>query len=289
MTSLRRRMTEDMRVRSLSPQTQATYVQQVSLFARHFNRSPELLGPEDIRSYQVYLTNERKLAPSSIILAVAALRFLYKITLHKDWSLTEVIPTPKKPKKLPIVPSPEEVLQFLGCVWNIKHRTILTVCYAAGLRVSEAACLKVTDIDSKRMVIRVEQGKGAIDRYVMLSPKLLQILRDWWRVGRPQRWLFPGDEGDNHIGRSTIEEACQKARRRCRIPKPITPHLLRHAFAVHLLETGTDVRTIQLLLGHRSLATTARYLRIATIKICATTSPLDWLPCPLTPDPSPPP
>ena len=197
---------------------------------RQRNRSPELLGPEDIRSYQVYLTNERKLAPSSIILAVAALRFLYKITLHKDWSLTEVIPTPKKPKKLPIVPSPEEVLQFLGCVWNIKHRTILTVCYAAGLRVSEAVCLKVTDIDSKRMVIRVEQGKGAIDRYVMLSPKLLQILRDWWRVGRPQRWLFPGDEGDNHIGRSTIEEACQKARRRCRIPKPITPHSLRHAF-----------------------------------------------------------
>jgi integrase/recombinase XerD len=278
MTSLRRRMTEDMQVRSLSPQTQATYVQQVSLFARHFNRSPELLDPEDIRSYQVYLTNERKLAPSSIILAVAALRFLYKITLHKDWSLTEVIPTPKKPKKLPIVPSPEEVLQFLGCVRNIKHRTILTVCYAAGLRVSEAVCLKVTDIDSKRMVIRVEQGKGAIDRYVMLSPKLLQILRDWWRVGRPQRWLFPGDEGDNHIGRSNIEEACQKARRRFRIPKPITPHSLRHAFAVHLLESGTDVRTIQLLLGHCSLATTATYLRIANTKVCSTKSPLDLLP-----------
>ena len=138
MTTLRRRMMEDMQVRSLSPQTQATYVQQVSLFARHFNRSPELLGPEEIRSYQVHLTNERKLAPSSISIAISALRFLYRITLHKDWSLTEVIPTPKKPKKLPIVPSPEEVLQFLGCVWNIKHRTILTICYAAGLRVSEA-------------------------------------------------------------------------------------------------------------------------------------------------------
>jgi len=221
-------MTEDMQVRGLSPQTQATYVQQVSLFARHFNRSPELLGPEEIRSYQLYLTNQRKLAPNSIILAVAALRFLYKITLHKDWSLTEVIPTPKKPQKLPIVPSPEEVLRFLGCVWNIKHRTILTTCYAAGLRVSEAVCLKVTDIDSKRMVIRVEQGKGRIDRYVMLSQKLLQILRDWWRVDRPKRWLFPGDQVDNHIGRCTIEEACQKARRRCRIPKPITPHSLRH-------------------------------------------------------------
>jgi integrase/recombinase XerD len=278
MTTLRRRMLEDMQVRSLSPQTQATYVQQVSLFARHFNRSPQLLGPEEIRSYQVYLTNERKLAPSSINIAISALRFLYRITLHKDWSLTEVIPTPKKPKKLPIVPSPEEVLQFLGSVWNIKHRTILTACYAAGLRVSEAICLKVTDIDSKRMVIRVEQGKGRIDRYVMLSPKLLQILRDWWRVHRPQGWLFPGNKVGSHIGKCTIDEACQKARRRCRIPKPITPHSLRHAFAVHLLESGTDVRTIQLLLGHCSLATTATYLRIANTKVCSTKSPLDLLP-----------
>jgi integrase/recombinase XerD len=278
MTTLRRRMLEDMQVRSLSPQTQATYVQQVSLFARHFNQSPELLGPEEIRSYQVYLTNERKLAPSSINIAISALRFLYRITLHKDWSLTEVIPTPKKPKKLPIVPSPEEVLQFLGCVWNIKHRTILTTCYAAGLRVSEAICLKVTDIDSKRMVIRVEQGKGRTDRYVMLSPKLLQILRDWWRVHRPQGWLFPGDKVGSHIGKCTIDEACQKARRRCRIPKPITPHSLRHAFAVHLLESGTDVRTIQLLLGHCSLSTTATYLRIANTKVCSTKSPLDLLP-----------
>ena len=285
MTTLRRRMMEDMQVRSLSPQTQATYVQQVSLFARHFNRSPELLGPEEIRSYQIYLTNERKLAPSSISIAISALRFLYRITLHKDWSLTEVIPTPKKPQKLPIVPSPEEVLQFLGCIWNIKHRTILTICYAAGLRVSEAIRLKVTDIDSKRMVIRVEQGKGRIDRYVMLSPKLLQILRDWWRVDRPKQWLFPGDQVGNHVGKCTIEEACQKARRRCRIPKPITPHCLRHAFAVHLLESGTDLRTIQLLLGHCSLATTATYLRIATIKVCSTKSPLDLLPQPLSAEP----
>jgi integrase/recombinase XerD len=148
MTPLRRRMTEDMQVRSFSPRTQATYVQQVSLFARHFNRSPKLLGPEDIRSYQVYLTNQRKLAPSSISIAISALRFLYKITLHKDWCLDDVIPTTKTPQKLPIVLSPEEVLQFLGCVRNIKHRTILTLCYAAGLRVSEAICLKVTDIES---------------------------------------------------------------------------------------------------------------------------------------------
>jgi site-specific recombinase XerD len=137
------------------------------------------------------------------------------------------------------------------------------------------------------MVIRVEQGKGRRDRYVMLSPKLLQILRDWWRVDRPQRWLFPGDQVGNHIGRCTIEDACQKARRRCRIAKPITPHSLRHAFAVHLLESGTDVRTIQLLLGHRSLATTATYLRIATTKVCSTKSPLDLLPQPLDAKPNP--
>ena len=160
MTPLRRRMTEDMQVRNLSPQTQDLYVQQVSLFARHFNKSPELLGPEEIRSYQVYLTNERKLAPSSILVAIAALRFVYKVTLHKDWNLEETIPTPKKPQKLPVILSPEEVLQFLSCVESFKHRTILTICYAAGLRISEAICLKVADIDSQRMVIRVEQGKG---------------------------------------------------------------------------------------------------------------------------------
>ena len=169
-------MTEDMQVRNLSPHTQDSYVQQVSLFARHFNKSPEVLGPEEIRSYQVYLTNEKKLAPSSILIAVAALRFLYKVTLHRDWAVEEIIPAPKKPQKLPIVLSPEEVLQFLSCVQSFKHRTILAVCYAAGLRISEAIRLKVGDIDSERMVIRVEQGKCQKDRYVMLSPKLLQIL-----------------------------------------------------------------------------------------------------------------
>jgi integrase/recombinase XerD len=287
MTTLRRRMTEDMQVRNLSSHTKATYVQQVSLFARHFNQSPELLGPEEIRSYQVYLTNEKKLSPGSILIAVAALRFLYKITLQKDWSLEEVIPAPKKPEKLPVVLSPEEVLQFLGCVPNIRHRTILTTCYAAGLRISEAIRLKVTDIDSQRMMIRVEQGKGQKDRYVMLSGTLLQILRRWWRVAKPKQWLFPSERVGDHISKDAVEQACQKAHRRCRISKPITPHCLRHAFAVHLLESGTDVRTIQLLLGHRSLATTARYLRIATTKVCSTKSPLDLLPQPVAADPKP--
>lgn len=282
MTLLRQRMTEDMQVRNLSPCTQTSYVQQVSLFARHFDKSPEQLGPEEIRAYQVYLTNEKKLAPGSVLIAVAALRFLYKVSLKKDWTFEEVIPAPKKPQTLPIVLSPEEVLQFLGCVTNTKHHAILTTCYAAGLRISEAVRLTIPDIDSQRMVLRVDQGKGQKDRYVMLSPKLLEILRAWWRVEKPKPWLFPGDNPGQHISKDAVEQACQKARRRCSIPKPITPHSLRHAFAVHLLESGTDVRTIQLLLGHRSLATTARYLRIATSKVCSTSSPLDLLPHPVS-------
>jgi len=287
MTPLRQRMTEDMQVRNLSPHTQTCYVQQVSLFARHFGRSPEVLGPEDIRTYQVYLTSEKKLAPGSILIAVAALRFLYRVTLHKDWSFEDVIPAPKKPQKLPIVLSPEEVQHFLACVSNRKHRTILTTCYAAGLRVSETVRLKPTEIDSQRMVIRVEQGKGQKDRYVMLSPKLLEILREWWRMAKPKPWLFPGDIPGRHITRSAVELICRDAHQVSRISKPVTPHSLRHAFAVHLLERGTDVRTIQLLLGHRSLATTARYLRIATSKVCSTTSPFDLLPQPVTTESKP--
>ncbi|HUN87135.1 MAG TPA: tyrosine-type recombinase/integrase [Terracidiphilus sp.] len=287
MTTLRQRMTEDMRIRNLALNTQTSYLQQVSLFARHFNKSPEYLGPEEIRTYQVYLTNERKLAPGSVLIAVAALRFLYRVSLKRDWPFDEIIPAPKKPQKLPVIMSPEEVMQFLGCVGSMKHCTILTTCYAAGLRISEAVRLRPTDIDSQRMVIRVEQGKGQKDRYVMLSPQLLETLRAYWRAARPSGWLFEGDIVGKPIDRSAVEQACHKARRLSGIRKPITPHLLRHAFAVHLLESGTDVRTIQLLLGHRSLATTSRYLRIATSKVCSTTSPLDLLPRPVPIEPKP--
>ena len=287
MTTLRQRMTEDMRIRNLALNTQTSYLQQVSLFARHFNKSPEYLGPEEIRAYQVYITEERKLAPGSVLIAVAALRFLYKVSLKRDWPFDEVIPAPKKPQRLPVILSPEEVLQFLGCVGSLKQRTILTVCYAAGLRISEAVRLRPIDIDSKRMVIRVEQGKGQKDRYVMLSPQLLQSLRTYWRAARPEGLLFEGNIPGRSIDRSAVEQACQKARRLSGIRKPISPHSLRHAFAVHLLESGTDVRTIQLLLGHRNLATTARYLRVATSKVCSTTSPLDLLPHPVPVQPAP--
>jgi site-specific recombinase XerD len=275
-------MIEDMQIRNLAVNTQKSYVEQVSQFARHFQKSPELLGPEHIRAYQVYLTNEKKLSTCSITVAISALRFLYGVTLKKDWSFRDLIPAPKVPKKLPIILSPEEVLQFLDCVRSRKHRAILTTCYAAGLRISEAVALTPPTVDSKRMVIRVEQGKGKKDRYTLLSPKLLEILRAWWRVDRSREWLFPGNFPGRHITKGAVNLECNKARRICKISKPITPHSLRHAFAVHLLEQGTDIRTIQLLLGHRSLATTAKYLHIATSKVCSTSSPLDLLPHPVS-------
>jgi site-specific recombinase XerD len=288
MTPLRQRMLEDMQIRNLSPNTQASYVLQVSLFARHFGKSPLELSTDDIRAYQVYLMNEKKLTPQSILIAVSAIRFLYRVTLKKDWIIEEAIPTCKKPQKLPTILSPEEVLHLLACVRSIKQRAILTACYAS-LRISEAVQLKPSAIDSQRMVIRVEQGKGQKDRYVMLSPKLLETLRAYRQAVRPKEWLFPGDYPGRPITRSAVELACKLARRSAGIGKPVTPHSFRHAFAVHLLESGTDIRTIQLLLGHRSLATTARYLRIATNKVCSTSSPLDLLPQPVATPPKPPP
>jgi site-specific recombinase XerD len=286
MTILRQRMTEDMRIRNLSSHTEASYLQQVSQFARYFGKSPDKLDAEDIRAYQLYLTKERELATSSIHIAIAALRFFYRTTLKRDWTFEEVLPLPKKPQKLPVVLSPQEVEDFLGCVKRLKARVILTTCYAAGLRISEAVSLRPTCIDSKRMVIRVVQGKGQKDRYVMLSVRLLEILRSYYKSERPKDWLFPGHYPGQPISTGAIEDACQKGRRICGISKPVTPHSLRHAFAVHMLEAGTDLRTIQLLLGHRSLATTARYLRIATNKVCANPSPLDLLPRPI-PEPKP--
>jgi site-specific recombinase XerD len=277
MTPLRQRMIEDMRIRNFAESTQQSYLQQVSSFARYFHCSPDALGPEKVREYQVHLVEDRKLAPSSVSIAVSALRFLYKVTLKQPWS-SDDIPMPKKPFKLPVILSPEEVVHFLESVYSMKHRAILMSAYAAGLRVSEATHLKVTDIDSQRMMLRVDQGKGKKDRDVMLSPRLLQELRTYWRAVRPKTWLFPGDIAGRPISRDAVGQACQRAHRCCGIQKPITPHSMRHAFATHLLERGVDVRRIQLLMGHRSLATTARYLKVATSTICATTSPLDLLP-----------
>ena len=286
MTPLRQRMIAAMQIRNFTTNTQAAYLQQIVLLARYYHQSPEALGPQQIQAYQLYLTNERKLAPGSLCTIAAALRFLYHVTLKRDWALDD-IPIPKKPLKLPVILSPEEIEHFLECVGSLKHRTLLTVAYAAGLRVSEATHLKVTDIDSQRMVIRVEQGKGQKDRYVMLSPRLLEELRTYWKRARPTPWLFPGDIPGRPITRDAVEQACDKARRLSGIDKPITPHSMRHAFATHLLEAGTDVRRIQLLLGHRSLATTSHYLKVATSSVCATVSPFDLLPRAEPPQPQP--
>src|SRR5262245_34392219 len=204
MTMLRRRVTEDMQIRNLSPCTQATYLQQITQFAVYFGKSPALLGPEDIRTYQLYLTNERKLATGSIHLAISALRFLYTVTLKREWNVKDLLPLPKKPQKLPVVLSPEEVVHFLGCVERLKPRVTLTTCYAAGLRISESVRLQAPCIDSKRMVIRVVQGKGAKDRYVMLSPKLLDILRDYYKAERPKERLLPGSQPGQPITRNTV-------------------------------------------------------------------------------------
>lgn len=291
MTPLRQRMLQDMGIRNLAVNTQLAYVQQIRAFARHFDCSPEELGPEQVRTYQVFLLEERKLAAGSLSVVAAALRFLYKITLRRPWN-DDDIPMPKRPLKLPIVLSPEEVVRFLACVASTKHRAILTTIYASGLRVSEAVALRPADIDSSRMALRVDQGKGRKDRYVMLSPRLLEVLRDYWRIERPKPWLFPGDGADRHISKNAVEQACQKAHRACGIDKPVTPHSLRHAFATHLLEAGTDVRRIQLLLGHRSLTTTSRYLKVATSSLVSTVSPFDQLPDLLPkiePVPDPPP
>ena len=266
MTQLRQRMLEDMQIRNFSENTQQSYLMQVSLFARHFRRSPEGLGPVNIRTYQVYLTNEKKLAPGSISIATSALRFLYTVTLKRPWDVEEVLPMPKAPQTLPIILSPDEVRQFLSCVPRRKGRTVLTVCYAAGLRVSEAIALKPTDIDSQRMTIRVARARG---RRIATSCSPISSWRSYaigTAAARPTPWMFPGVIPGSHVTREGIKDACQLGVKRSGLSKPVTPHSLRHAFACHLLEYGTDLRTIQLLMGHRSLSTTARYLRLGNLQ-----------------------
>ena len=274
MTALRQRMLEDMQIRNFSPNTQKQYIISVAAFAKHFGKSPDLLGPEEIRSYQLFLLHEKKLSPVSLNTTVCALRFLYNVTLRRDGDI-EKIPYAKRPRRLPVVLGPQEVLQFLAAVRNERYRAVFMTMYAAGLRPAEATHLRLTDIDSERMVIRVEQGKGAKDRYVMLSEKLLGRLRRYWRRYKPSQWLFAGRQG-NPLPVSTVQAACKKARLRSGIDKPITRHCFRHCFATHLLEAGTDIRTIQKLLGHKSLNSTMIYTHVAHVE--KTQSPLDILP-----------
>jgi integrase/recombinase XerD len=280
MTPLRQRMLEDMRVRNLSEGTQYQYVLRVAKFAQHLGKSPELLGSEDVRTYQVYLKEQQHVSWSVLNVTVCALRFLYRVTLHKDWAV-EHIPFARRPRKLPVVLSREEVTQFFQGLAKLKHRALLMTAFATGLRTSEVAHLRVSDIDSQRMVIRVYQGKGSKDRYVMLSPKLLVLLRAYWKAARPTHWLFPGRRPDRPLSRDAVSAACCKASRASGLTKAVTVRALRHSFATHLLEAGADVRTIQLLLGHRSLATTGRYTHVSVKSVCATPSPFDSLTLPI--------
>jgi integrase/recombinase XerD len=277
VSPLRQRMIEDMTVRNFAPNTQESYLRQVGLFARYFGKSPEQLGPEEIRTYQIYLAEERKVSVGTRIVAVSALRFLYAICLKRDWTV-QLIPTPKKDHRLPVILSPQEVLQLLQAAPSFPHHVIFSTMYGTGMRVSEAVHLRAANIDSQRMMIRIELSKGHKDRDVQLSPKLLELLRCYWRKVRPGAWMFPGQIPNQPLCRYAVGDAVAQASRRAGLTKHTTPHSLRHAYAVHLLEAGTDIRKIQLLLGHRSLSTTARYLRLATTTVCTTTSPLDLLP-----------
>lgn len=277
MTALRKRMLEDMRVRNFTPATQKAYAFYVGAFARHFGRPPDELGLQEIRAYQVYLVEEKRVSPSYLTAQVCALRFFYRVTLGSDLDVTRVL-TAKKAKKLPTVPSLEEVGLFLKAVRSAKHHAILTTLYATGLRVAEVARLRIADIDSRRMCIRVEQGKGRKDRYVPLSVGLLQLLREYWRIERPRLWLFPArGKPDRPLTTASIRAVCQRAGARARIDKKITPHVLRHACATHLMEAGVPTPAIQQLLGHASPRTTARYQHVSMRALLDMPSPLDLL------------
>jgi site-specific recombinase XerD len=267
-------MIEDMRVRNLSPNTQRLYIDGVARFARYFGKSPELLGPEDVRTYQVYLIHQKRASSSALQQTVCALRFLYRNTLGKEWALP-YIPAPKREKKLPVVLSQEEVSRFFEHLPNLKHRALIMTAYATGMRVSEVVSLRVADIDSDRMMIRIELGKGRKDRYVMLSPNLLELLRAYWKVARPADWLFPGQRAGTHLTAKRVHQVCVKASAAAGLTKRATVRALRHSFATHLLEAGANIRVIQVLLGHRSLRTTARYTHVSRETICSTSSPLD--------------
>ena len=275
VSPLRQRMIEDMTIRQFGEHTQRDYIRQVREFAAFLGRSPDRAEPEDLRRYQLHLAS---LGASSarMNLASTALRFFFHVTLARP-GFADRMARIASPERLPVVLSPEEVARLLAHAPSLKYCTALSIAYGCGLRVSEVANLKVADIDSARMLIRVEQGKGRKDRYVMLSPDLLDLLRQWWLVKRPRGWLFPGQQPAQPITTRQLNRACHAAAQAAKLDKRISMHTLRHSFATHLLERHTDIRVIQVLLGHRKLDTTALYTRVALKAIRAVTSPLALL------------
>src|SRR5580700_7370009 len=276
MTALRQRMLEDLRIRNYAPTTVACYIRSVAEFAKHFNKPPDQLGHEEIRSWQLFLLNERRVKLSTYIQAVCALRFFYRNTLNRKIEIDR-IPLPRYEKKLPVILSKAEVKALLEAPKNLGHRAILATMYGAGLRVSEVTNLKVQDLDRDRKVIWVRGGKGHKDRQVMLAEPLREVLIAYWRWKRPADWLFPGDKTDCPLATRSVFWICRKAARLAGIAKPVHPHSLRHAFATHLLDDGVNLVVIQALMGHSNLRTTARYLHVAENTIRSTRSPLETL------------
>ena len=280
MTHLRKMMLEELQRRNYSEITTRKYLQYVTAFARHFGKSPDQLGPNELRSYQAYLLQKRKVTPGTAVNCVAALRFFFIKTL-KRYQFREFLPYPKDRRRLPTVLSREEVSALINAAGTLFRRTLLMTLYGTGMRRSELAHLKVGDIDSQRMIIRVVAGKGGKDRDLPLSPTLLEALREYWRWRKPKLYLFPtrtrGLPVEEPISDKTVWIACSEAARRAGINKRVTPHTLRHSWATHLLEAGTDLRTIQVLLGHGDLKTTAQYLHLSQRHLQAVSNPLDGL------------
>jgi site-specific recombinase XerD len=277
MDTLREQMIKDLQLKGITPGTQKKYLREVNNLSNYFGKSPEQLGEEEVKEYLLHLLEDRKLARGTYKNYAAGIKFLYTTTLNRA-EVVEKICYPKAPKKLPVVLDLAEVKSLLSVTENLKHRAILTITYSAGLRINEAACLRVTDIDSKRMMVRVQQGKGGKDRYSILSQTALELLRRYWRQYRPKQWLFEGQKEATHIGLTAIRQIFLEAKKRAGITKPASPHTLRHSFATHLIEAGTSLHHVQLLLGHRSPTTTTVYLHVSKMNLAQVSSPLDSIP-----------
>jgi len=277
MDELREQMMKDLQLKGITPRTQRKYLREATNLSNYFGKSPVELGEKEVKEYLVHLLEDRKLSRGTYRNYVAGIKFLYKTTLNRE-EVVEKIRYPKANKKLPVVLDLAEIKALLSVMENLKHRAILTITYSSGLRISEAACLKVTDIDSKRMMVRVQQGKGGKDRYSILSQTALELLRRYWRQYRPKEWLFEGQKEGTHICLTAIRQIFLEAKERAGITKPASPHTLRHSFATHLIEAGTSLHHVQLLLGHRSPTTTTVYLHVSKMNLSKVASPLDSLP-----------
>jgi integrase/recombinase XerD len=277
MNTLREKMLAELQLRGITPRTQTAYLREVANLENYFNKSPEELGEEEVKEYLVHLLEDRGLSSGTYKYYAAGIKFLYRTTLNRE-EVVEKIKYPKAKIKLPVVLDLSEVRALLSVMENLKHRAVLTITYSAGLRVSETAHLKVTDIDSKRMMVRVRQGKGGKDRYTILSKTALECLREYWRAYRPKDWLFEGQKEGSHICYTSIRNIFVEAKERAGITKPVGPHSLRHAFATHLIEAGTSLHHVQLLLGHKSPKTTTVYLHVSKMNLAQVSSPLDSIP-----------